>query len=376
MNWRLVAIAASLSMGFLAGATFVYFKPWPYHLLRQHGVAALLTTEAREGCGGFCQEMFSDEIVAHDRLLPDVLDRAALVEAVDAMAAPRMDVRGVGDAIRLKGPLTKSYLPKDRLDISSVPYELDGRRIEVYAYRLQAAATSTSGCATLIVPGSGHNQALAIAQRDTRNYHSGILEPYIGCDVFVLIKPNEDYLSLTRAGRKLTENAYINHLIGIGNSYSSRYLIDAIALVKELKRQYSHTIVTGLSQGGAAAVLIGIEASPSITVSASGLFELGRDLGYGGFNSSLLFPGLQRTIFKEWLPHQLRVTETDFLILNGSREEGFAGEDAREGWTCGMLSGMPRVTCLSHAGGHIYPSESVKRYLSRRLPPLTTQIPS
>lgn len=353
-----------LIMGFVAGANFVYSKHWPYHFFRQIGVGAI--TQHAAGSDGFFQELFPEEISAHDRLLPDIPDRATLVSVVDAMAAPRVDIRDVGGALRLVTSLTKRNLPQDRLDVASVAYTLDGRQIEVYAYWIGASkkpVAAAQGCAALIIPGSGRDQALAIARGDARNYHYGILEPFNSCDVFVLIKPAESYLSLTHSGKKLTENAYINHLIGIGSSYSSRYVTDAIALSLELKRLYPRTIVTGLSQGGAAAVLVGIETRPNLTVAASGLLEIVRDLGYGGYNSSLLFPGLQRSIFREWMPEALRSTDVDFLILSGTHETGLAGQDAREGWTCRMLADMPRVTCLTHPGGHIYPSDVVKRYL-------------
>jgi hypothetical protein len=356
-----------LLIAFLAGVHFAYTKHWPYHFLRQIGIGAI--SQYQSNGDGFYQEMFSDELIARDRLFPDVHDRAALVNAVDAMAAPRVDIRGVGTALNLVGTLTTRKLPQDGTEVSSIAYTLDGRQIEVYAYRLGATNKPSSAapdCGTLIIPGSGRDQGLTIIRGDTRNYHFGILEPFITCDVYVLIKPNEGYLSIARNGMKLTEYAYIHHLIGIGSSYSSRYVTDAIAFTMELKRRYRKTIVTGLSQGGAAAVLVGIEARPNITVAASGLMEITRDLGYGGYNSALLFPGLQRAIFRDWLPERLRVTDVDFLILGGVHDGGLAGQDAREGWTCNMLADMPNVKCLSHSGGHIYPSEVVKNYLTSR----------
>lgn len=357
-----------LTLSFLIGANFVHSKHWPYHFFRQLGVGGLISNIYAEGEDGFFEEIFSDELIARDHFLPDIIDRESLILTVDAMAAPRVDIRGVSAALQHIGPMVTRELPQDELALTSVKYLLDKRQIEVYAYKINATGKSRGldhACATLIIPGSGRDQALAIAQRKTRNYHAGILEPFADCDVFVLIKPNEDYLSITHDGNKLSENAYINHLVGIGSSYSSRYVIDAIALMLELKRRYPRTIVTGLSQGGTAAVIVGIEARPNLTVAASGLYEIQADLGYGGFNSTLLFPRFQRAIFKDWIPVELRKTDVDFLIIGGIHESGLNGQDFRESWTCNKLIGMPRVTCLSHSGGHIYPSAVVKSFLAR-----------
>jgi hypothetical protein len=222
-------------------------------------------------------------------------------------------------------------------------------------------------CAALVIPGSGSDQALAISNRDTRNYHSGILDPFDSCDIFVLIKPNEDYLAITYDGRKLNEKAYLYHLLGMGSSYSSRYVTDAIALTLELKRNYNRTIVTVLSQGGTDAVVVGIEAQPNLAIAASGIYEIQADLGYGGFNSTLIFPRFQREIFKEWMPEKLRESEVNFLIIGGTNEPGLIGEDYREGWTCSKLAYIPQVNCMSHPGGHIYPSKIVKTFVDGKL---------
>jgi hypothetical protein len=348
---------------FFAGANFIYSKHWPYHFLRQLGVGGIAQKINFDSVGLF-KELFSDDLKARDRFSPDIVNRAALVEAVNAMATPRVDIRGIGSALRLIDSMSLRQLTQDKLTLSMVKYSLDGYIKEAYAYKLAASEKQTATCATLIIPGSGRDQALAIAHRDNRNYHYGVLDPYSDCDIYVLIKPNEDYLSIAHNGRKLTENAYINHLIGIGSSYSSRYVTDAVAIALELKKHYPQTIVTGLSQGGAAAVIVGIEARPDFAVIASGLFEISMDLGYGGFNSSLVFPGLHREIFKDWIPSKLRSTDVNFLIIGGELDSGLAGQDVREGWTCGKLAGMTQVNCLSHPGGHIYPSEAVKRFLA------------
>lgn len=367
MNYKRLLYICLLPAFFFAGANFIYSKHWPYHFLRQLGVGSIASQIKNSGGVGLLGELFSDDLIARDRFSPDVVDRTALVDVVNTMATSKVDIRGIGNALSLIDSIELRQLPQDKLTLSTVKYSLDGYSKEVYAYKLAAIGKQTASditCATLIIPGSGRDQALAIAHRDNRNYHYGILEPYSDCDIYLLIKPNEDYLSIAHNGKKLTENAYINHLIGIGSSYSSRYVTDAVALALELNKRYPQTIVTGLSQGGAAAVIVGIEARPDFAVIASGLFEISMELGYGGFNSSLVFPGLHREIFKDWIPSKLRSTDVNFLIIGGELDSGLAGQDAREGWTCDKLIGMTQVNCLSHPGGHIYPSEAVKRYLA------------
>ncbi len=188
------------------------------------------------------------------------------------------------------------------------------------------------------------------------------------CDQYVLIKPNEDYLAIHRGGRKLTELAYINHLYGRGSSYSSRYIADAIALSVALKRHYHTQIVTGLSQGALAAMFVAIESNPDVCISASGYIELSSDLSYGGYNSSLVFPGLQQAIFGEGLVAALRASSTQFLFLYGRNEPGVVAYDVSGNRTCQRFAGLGNVTCQVHALGHVYPVREVRNYLRGRLP--------
>lgn len=367
MNYKRLLYICLLPAIFFSGANFVYSKHWPFQYFRQLGVAGIFDQIKNPGADRLLTELFSEVLIARDRLSPDIIDRTALIDAVNAMATPRVDIRGIANELRLIDSMTLRQLPQDKLTLSSVKYSLDGYIKEAYAYKLAAIVKQDAtniNCGTLIIPGSGHDQALAIVRRDNRNYQFGILNPYADCDIYVLIKPNEDYLSIAHNGRKLSEDSYINHLVGIGSSYSSRYVTDAVALALEIKNHYPETIVTGLSQGGTAAVIVGIEARPDFVVVASGLFEIMMDLGYGGYNSSLVFPGLHQEIFKDWIPSKLRSTDVNFLIIGGELDSGFAGQDARDRLTCGKLAGNAHLNCLSHLGGHIYPSEAVKRFLA------------
>jgi len=151
---------------------------------------------------------------------------------------------------------------------TTITYDLAGRSYQSWAYTKSTGSTR----AALIIPGSGVNQSSAIFRRDPANYHydiAGITEAE-GWDTYVYIKPNEDCLAIHNGVGKLCNNCLMPRLIKDGGSYSARYLVDALAWVKKLKTQYVRTVVIGLSQGGAAALLTALKSEPDGAFVASG----------------------------------------------------------------------------------------------------------
>ena len=365
----LIALLAASFFAF--GLAFAYYKWWPYHFLRQVVPVQLKNFSSKAGEEALFDELFVDELAVSNVLVPETASRQQLIDQVNQMQAPRLDIRGLGQAIVPAVSFGSLHpLGGGEGEVVRLSYAVDGARFDAYSYRVKA---HDAICAVLVIPGSGLNQSSRIVMEDRTNYHYGVLAPYELCDQYVLIKPNEDYLAIHRRGRKLTELAYINHLYGRGSSYSSRYITDAIALSLALKLHYQTQIVTGLSQGALAAMLVAIESKPDVCISASGYTELSSELAYGGYNSSLVFPGLQQAILGERLIPALKSTSTQFLFLSGRNEPGVTAYDVSGNRTCQRFVGLSNVACEVHDLGHVYPVREVENYLSRLFPDLGVQ---
>ena len=365
---NIIFIILIVIASFAFGLAFGYYKWWPYQLLRSVVPISLKNFSTAVGEEALFEELFTDELTVSNVLATETASREQLIEQVNKMRAPRIDIRGLSSAVVTDGFLINSVSSGVGEDeVVKLSYAVSDARFDVFSYRIKAKDAT---CAVLIIPGSGLNQSSRIVKGDSSNYHYGVLDPYSLCDKYILIKPNEDYLAIHRGGKKLTELAYINHLYGRGSSYSSRYIADAIALSLALKSHYRTQIVTGLSQGALAAMLVAIETKPDVCISASGYIELSSDLFYGGYNSSLVFPGLQQAILGEGLVAALNATSTQFLFLYGGKETGIFAYDVSGNRTCQRFVGLSNVACEVHDLGHIYPVREVESYLRRFLPDL------
>ena len=124
--------------------------------------------------------------------------------------------------------------------------------------KLSSRIRVVSILAALIIPGSGINQSSRIYGNDPSNYHFGIMEALgSSFNKYVLIKPNEDCLAFHNGRQKLNNGFIINWLLDHEAFYSAHYITSSLAITKFLQDKYDKVVVAGLSQGGAAALLIG-----------------------------------------------------------------------------------------------------------------------
>ncbi len=84
---------------FALGSAFAYYKWWPYHLLRQVIPVELKNFSSKAGEQALFDELFVDELVVSNVLAPETASRQQLIESVNQMQAPRLDIRGLGGAI-------------------------------------------------------------------------------------------------------------------------------------------------------------------------------------------------------------------------------------------------------------------------------------
>lgn len=252
----------------------------------------------------------------------------------------------------------------ETLPVVRVTYNFAGDTREAFAYgKIPVSCSDGGGLGSLIVPGSGENQSSTIYLGDSENYHYGVMDrlPSEGSSSrYVLIKPNEDFLAFHNgSGQKLRLEYILDWQLNRGGSYSVSYMLDSLAFTKALKQCFSETAVVGISQGGAAAMLISLQAEPSAVVVASGHSFLFRSVLPSSPTQIRGVPGYYALFREDVLWRQLDESRSKWLFSWGLLEPGIYGEEARGGPTYSLLGMLPNVTVCGHlnphAEGHSFP---------------------
>jgi hypothetical protein len=290
-------------------------------------------------------------------------------------------VRATNDRIRmLRDGFETAYEDLKLLDATQVTrgpslqpvirvrFSYQRREYEAFAYGRLPASCPSAGWASLVIPGSGVNQSFAIAAADPSNYHYGILDgiaPLHGA-VYVLIKPNEDFRAWHNGdGKKLSGNFIWNWHLNRDASYSVSYLVESLAIAKWMKGCFDRTLVAGLSQGGAAAMLNAIQSQPDRAIVASGISVLFGDAEWSDHNQLIAVPGYFKLHEPEGLLGALQDSPTEWLFSWGESEGDFYGLEAHDGPTKRLLEHHKRVSVVVHRGGHIFPSKEIAAWLAQ-----------
>jgi predicted esterase len=259
-------------------------------------------------------------------------------------------------------------LEESSSQVLSVSYRIRDRFLLGHAYfKSGGPEPGEAKCAALIIPGSGLNQSTGIYKRDHNNYHydiAGVVGKY--CDVFVYVKPNEDFLAIHNGPKKLGRESIVNYLINNGGSYSSLYLVHALAIVKHLRAVYDKVVVVGLSQGGKAAMLNALQSHPDGAVVASGFSIFEETFARGG-QGQILIPRLNEYYGIEKALEIMKQSRTKYLFTYGLKDSGVLYQiEARERCTCIFFKSLGNVTCLSHEhpDGHKFPERDVEHFLA------------
>lgn len=185
-------------------------------------------------------------------------------------------------------------------------------------------------------------------------------------DKFVLIKPNEDCLAIHNGIAKLDRLFYIDWLLNQGASYSALYIAHSLAITKYLQEKYDKVLVAGLSQGGFAALLNALQSRPTAAIIASGFSIIDEKVQLANYEA-IIIPGLDKKFSTDEIRSSIqRLPTTNFLFTYGKREEGTYKIEAEERLTCNYLSSLKNVECEIHNGGHVFPQDSIRRFLSNR----------
>lgn len=258
----------------------------------------------------------------------------------------------------------------DEAPVLAVDFLFNGRERQAYAYGTLPVGDAV---AVLMIPGSGENKARSIVSGDADDYHCCLYDALDGFDRFVQIKPNEGLRAIHDGEGRLHEDFFINWHLNRGSSYSAAYIVEAIALSQYLSERSDRHAVIGLSQGGAAALLTSLLASPDALVVASGYSVLSQEQVLAANHRQIIIPGVSSLTE----PHEL-LARIDFpsLLTYGRGEGGTYGIEADTGRTCTVLADSKYVECIAHDGGHVFPTPEVLDFLNEALAPSGSRIQS
>jgi hypothetical protein len=311
-----------------------------------------------------------DATTAPGWLMQPAISRVADVQAANAGIFMLADgFERAYDCIRIDGA-TRVDAPDGSRQSVRVDFSYRGTAHAAWAYG-NLPGTCTGGSAALVIPGSGDNQGSAIVDRQPGNYHLGVLDALAGVgSSYVLIKPNEDALAWHNGqGAKLSGNMIWNYHVNRGGSYSVSYLVQAMAFTKWMKSCFSRTVVAGLSQGGAAAMLTALQAAPTAAVVAAGHSLLFDQLEYAGHSQLLSVPGYAALAKRDTLVSALGASPTRWLFAWGRADSDVYKVESATGYTAGAIDPLANVDISIHDGGHVFPVAAMQAFLQSALSP-------
>ncbi|MGD9685451.1 MAG: hypothetical protein AB7U43_00485 [Desulfobacter sp.] len=247
-------------------------------------------------------------------------------------------------------------------DIINVNYSIADRKYSAYCF-YKKTTKSNNRNAVLIIPGTGLNQSTDIFHKNKNNYHGDILNVFEdNFDVYVYVKPNEDFLAIHDGKYKLDQIFYVNYLLNSGGSYSAHYLVNSIAFTKHLKSKYSKVIVAGLSQGGAAALLNSLQSNPDAAIIASG-FSVLSSVADGSDLAQIIIPGIRAFYTNEKIKDLIQSSKTKYLFTYGKKETGTYKIEAEEGLTSKFLKDCLNTNFIVHPNGHEFDKTAIHNFI-------------
>ena len=351
---RLILIGIAFGVGIAAGAVgYKNISRW----IKKHKTNAAQVLGPYERQGELLRGAFVGRLAADEELVnPPCQTAEQVAEQVAAVCAT--PAAGF-DTAYAKMTLRDGGAPAgERLKLT---YELD-QAYDAYAYRLGGPANTSR--AVLIIPGSGVNQSSAIFRGEEKNYHGQIAKLAAKhADVYVQVKPNEDFLAIHNGKKKLSYDFIINSLLNRGGCYSAPYVIDGLAITKRLQAQYKEVSVLGLSQGGSAAMLNVLQSKPTGAVIASGFSVRGGPIENAG-HRQIIIPGVWTRFDNETIRRMLQSSPTRLLLTYGKLDNAVYRAEAHEGFTKAFLASLKNVRVTTHEGGHEFPMTLVDEFLS------------
>lgn len=374
-NWIHSHWLRRLGVAALGGALFAYglgvgHYKWPPFPLIQKARTALIQwlpapVTIYRGRQEVLQYTFTDPLIETDLYYPSINSLEGIREANQRLLMHREGFETAYRDIEILD--TQQVLrPVGAQPVVKVRFRFQGNDFAAFAYGHLPAVGDGQDAASLIIPGSGLNQSLGIATGDLSKYH-GILDALNeGAVIYTLIKPNEDFLAWHDGKGKKLSGAYIwNWHLNRGGSYSVSYLAESLAFMKWLNGRYKRTIIAGLSQGGAAALLAALQSKPTMAIIASGHSVLHEVAVGSGHDQLIGVPGYADIERKDDLVNALSASPTLWFFSWGTNEEGTYKIEAKEQVTATAIRHLSNVTIAIHDYGHTFPVSEIQSFINR-----------
>ncbi len=249
----------------------------------------------------------------------------------------------------------------DHAPILVVDFLFGGHERRAYAY---GALETRYEASVLMIPGSGENKARRIVSSDHEAYHCCLYDAFVGFDRFVQIKPNEGIRAVHDGEGRLHEDLdlFINWHLNRGSSYSSAYIVEAVALAQFLSERSEGLALVGLSQGGIAALLSALLEPPDVLIVASGYSTIASELVEWAGHVQVITPGVEQLLSPSAVVDGIGFPA---LFTYGLQERGLYRIEAETGRTCTALARNDLIECSIHDGGHEFSVEEVVAFLDR-----------
>ena len=183
--------------------------------------------------------------------------------------------------------------------------------------------------------------------------------------ILTLIKPNEDFLAWHDGnGKKLSGDFIWNWHLNREGSYSVSYLVQSLAFTKWMQGCFDRTLVAGLSQGGAAAMLNALQSEPDLAIVASGSSVINDLAEWSGHSQLIGVPGYRALSRPEYLVDRLKQSPAQWFFSWGKQEIGTYRIEAEEQRTAEVIRMLPNVTTAVHDEGHVFPVQEIRSFLA------------
>lgn len=309
--------------------------------------------------GKVTSSLFKESVSRYDPLLyPEVTNLQQLQKASERIYMPSETIFDAEDKIH------NSKLRQQSDSIVQLSYDVVGQRTyKGYAYIDRGDVSDT---AYLIIPGTGANEAGKIFYSNKEDYHCCLRNALDkDADLYVQVKPNSDFLAVHHDGRLLDGTvALFPQLLSMGGSYSTRYLVDTIALAKHLKSEYKKVVIIGLSQGGNAALFVALQVQPDAAIVSSGYSVMNAGSVYIANIKQIVIPGFLSRYTPEYIRKVIQQQSTQYLFTYGQAESGLYKHETVKRVSEEFFIGLDNVHFYYHPKGHVFPVRRTIEFLN------------
>ena len=302
-------------------------------------------------------DQFNAKLSKLDKLrYPPVTNHEVLYNRINALKTNIDSFDIAYDKIQILSSTLKAH-------ILIITFKYNDRIDTAFAYFKVGFGKSGKKVGIHIIPGSGINQSSAMFYNDKKNYQSNIVDLMRSYgDLFILVKPNDDFLAIHNGIKKISETSFVNYLLNSGTSYSAYYLIQSFAISKYIKTKYEELYVCGLSQGGLAALINSLQSHPDKAIIASG-YSVIMDNPHMSGHDQIIIPNYKVLSNSKLVKQHIQNMNTQFLFTWGIQETSFHGIDAKEKLTLEYFKELINVKCRIHSRGHIYSEPAIIDFL-------------